>query len=293
MEPRLGRGLGSLLSSTPASNESGPSELEIRSIRPNPHQPRRVFDAGALEELKNSIQNHGILQPVVVRRLPDQDPPAYELVSGERRWRAARLAGRKTIPAIVRPDVTDDDMIELALVENVQRKDLDPIEKAQGFLALQEALGLTQEDVAQKVGLQRSTVTNHLRLLELPRDIQDAISQDLLSMGHAKALLGLSDAKAQLDLVERISRQGLSVRDTERLVRQARQPAAPLQDVARAPQAPPPWAQEIERRLGDALGTRVQITTNSRVEGHIRLDFFGRKDLERLLAQLAPKSELA
>lgn len=291
MEPRLGRGLGSLLSSP--KSPGGPTELEIRSIRPNPHQPRKVFDTGALDELKASIQAHGILQPVVVRQVEGEEPPAYELVSGERRWRAARLAGRTTVPAIIRADVSDDDMIELALVENVQRKDLDPIEKAQAFLALQNALQLSQEQVAEKVGLQRSTVANHLRLLDLPRDVQEAITQDLISMGHARALLGLADAKAQLDLVERIGRQGLSVRDVEKLVRQAKQPAAPLQDAVKAPAAPPAWVHEIERRLADALGTRVQLSTNAQIEGFIRIDYFGREDLERLLNQLAPKPELS
>jgi ParB family chromosome partitioning protein len=287
MERRLGRGLGSLLSK-PAAPE-GAQELELRVIRPNPHQPRKSFDPAGLDELGSSIRAHGVLQPIVVRRR-DQ---GYEIIAGERRWRASRLAGRLTIPAIVRDDVTDQQMLELALVENVQRNDLDPIEKARGFRALQVELGLSLDQVAERVGLQRATVANHVRLLELPPTVQEAVSRGVLSMGHARALIGLRDTAAQLRLLERIAREDLSVRTVEGLVREATQPAAPAPKAAEpAPAVEPPWTREIQRRLQESLGTRVRLSSDDACRGQIVIDFYQRADLDRLLGVLAPSREL-
>ncbi len=288
MERRLGRGLGSLLSK--AAPQEGAQELELRLIRPNPHQPRKTFDPAGLEELKSSIREHGVLQPIVVRRREE----GFEIIAGERRWRASRLAGRDTIPAVVRDDVTDQQMLELALVENVQRTDLDPIEKAKGFRALQVELGLSQDQVAERVGLQRATVANHMRLLELPAPVQEAVTRGLITMGHARALLALREAPAQLRLLERIAREDLSVRAVEGLVKApAAAPAEPGSLVSEAPPAEePPWTRELQRRLQQALGTRVRLSADANCRGQIAIDFYERADLERLLRILAPAGEL-
>jgi ParB family chromosome partitioning protein len=265
--------------------------LELRLIRPNPHQPRKTFDSAGLEELRNSIREHGVLQPIVVRRREE----GYEIVAGERRWRASRLAGRETIPAVIREEVTDQQMLELALVENVQRNDLDPMEKARGFRALQEELGLTVDQVAERVGLQRATVANQVRLLELAPPVQEALTKGLLSMGHARALLGLRDAAAQVRMLERCVRDELSVRAVEALVREATQgaSAASKPAVGAAPvEKPPPWTREIQRRLQEALGTRVKLTADASCRGQVTIDFYQRADLERLMALLAPEREL-
>lgn len=286
MERRLGKGLGSLL-----GTHSGPTEafeLDIGAIDPNPFQPRRSMDPAGLEELRDSISAHGVLQAIVVRKMGDR----YQLVSGERRWRAARLAGLDRIPATVRDVVDDSEMLELALVENVQRRDLDPMERARGFKALMEALGITQEAVAVKVGLKRATVANHLRLLELPDKVQEAVGKGLLSMGHARALLGLSQREQIEELMEQCVRRDLSVRDIERLVREraARSVGAgPEDSVAHARAA---WMAQTERRLQEALGTRVSITCDANFRGEIRVEFAEKQELNRLLERLAPSQML-
>jgi len=285
MERRLGRGLGSLLSGSdpaPEASDASASRLPLKKIRPNPHQPRTVFDEAALDELRQSLEAHGLLQPIVVRPRAD----GYEIVSGERRWRAARLAGWQDIPATVR-ETSDDEMLELALVENVQRADLDPLERARGYRRMMEELGLTQEAVATRVGLQRSSVTNHLRLLELPDPLQQAIANGLLSMGHAKALLGLPDADAQVALMETTVRDGLSVREVERRVRGFRSgPATP--SGAEAPEKLPPWARDLETRLRERFGTKVRVEPGPKDRGRIVLEYHDRKTLDRLFAELLP-----
>lgn len=298
MERRLGRGLGALL---PESTRArGPLEVELDAIRPNPHQPRVVFRPAELEELRQSIVNHGVLQPVVVRKAAD----GYELISGERRWRAARLAGCRVIPVVVRANVSEEDMLELALVENVQRQDLDPMERARGFQQMVERLGLTQEKVAARVGLSRSSVTNHIRLLELPETIQEAVSAGTLSMGHAKALLAVQDKKRLADLAADAMRGHLSVRDVERLVREETEPATnpeaePTADRAESrgedretlvPQ--PPWVRDLEGRMQEFLGTKVRLRNGEDYRGQIVIDYFGREDLERLIGMLTPNQTL-
>ena len=285
MERRLGRGLGSLLAD--ARPQEPRSEIPLREIRPNPFQPRKTFDAGALQELQKSIERHGLMQPVVVRPAPE----GYELISGERRWRAARLAGKEAIPAVVRTGVADESMLELALVENVQRRDLDPIEKARGYRQLQETLDLTQEQVATKVGLQRSTVTNHLRLLDLPEPVQDAVAQGLLSMGHARALLGLRDEKAQLALMEEAVRRDLSVREVERRVRGPVSSEAAKPEAAAEPK-PEPWVGEVEGRLRESLGTKVRVANGRNYRGQIVIEYYDRASLDSLIARLAPGRQL-
>jgi len=279
------------------ASPTGPgSQLEVPlvEIRPNPHQPREVFDSGGLEELRDSIQNHGVLQAVVLRRAD----VGYELIAGERRWRASRLAGRETIPAVIREDVSDVEMLELALVENVQRRDLDALEKAHGYRGMMDRLGLTQEQVAKKVGLKRATVANHVRLLGLSEEAQKALSAGLISMGHARALLGLENPGQVKSTLEGIVREGLSVREAENRIRGLR---APSEEDSRAlrtqgdrgekPQEDP-WVTDIQKRMQIHLGTRVQLQNHEGFKGRIVIEFVGREELDRLIELLAPRGEV-
>lgn len=297
MERRLGRGLSALLtqSEAPETPRVEPEtrsreELSLESIRENPFQPRKHFDPAGIEELVQSIRQHGLLQPVVVRPRGD----GYELVSGERRLRAFRELGRSTIPAIIRPNVSDAEMLELALVENLQRRDLDPIERAQGYRKMIEQLGLTQEQVADKVGLQRPTVANHLRLLDLPETAQQALSKGLIQMGHARALLGCKDAGLAQKLLEKAVRDDLSVRAVEELVRSRTGVATPVDSSEPVkvviPQAP--WVRDLEDRMREHLGTKVQLKNGPGYRGQIVIDYFQREDLERLAEILAPRQRL-
>jgi ParB family chromosome partitioning protein len=283
----LGRGLDALIPGPPARREAEPaarasSEIALAEIAPNPDQPRRRFDDGELERLAESIRRHGVLQPVVVRRAPAGAARPYELVVGERRWRAAQRAGRSSIPALVQ-DVEPQDLLEVALVENVQRRDLNPIELAHAFGALLAA-GHTQDDVGQRVGLDRSTVANHLRLLELPKELQEDVELGALSVGHAKALLSLANPERRRHLRDRIVAETLSVRAAEALARALATPAA-----ARAP-APTPAPSEAKRdpnlrqlvdQLQSHLLTRVHIEGGSG-HGRIEIHFHGPEELDRL-----------
>ena len=294
-ERRLGRGLGSLLTGTtdtpegsqePASEAA--KEVSVDAIRPNPHQPRTRFDEGNLEDLTASIARHGVLQPIVVRPKGD----GYELISGERRLRASRAAGRKTIPVTVRADIVDGQMLELALVENLQRSDLDPIERAAGFRELMESMELTQEAVAERVGLKRSTVANHLRLLDLPQSVQDMLAQDMIQMGHARALLGVRGEKACVRLAEEAARKALSVREVERRVRAMNEAADTKKPATKDEPQLPPWATEMQDRIRRHLGTKVTVKNGADYKGQIVLEYFGREELERLYALLAPRESV-
>ncbi len=280
----LGRGLGALLSAEHRSGTGSeePYEIEIDLIEPGPMQPRTRFDQTKLEALAKSITENGVVQPVLVRR----QGLRYELIAGERRWRAAQLAGLTRIPAVVR-DVADDKLLELALVENLQREDLDPIEEAHAYKKLVETIGLTQESIAERVGRDRSYITNYLRLLRLPVDIQRLVQDGRLSTGHARTLLGLSDIDAQRRLSSKIMELGLSVRGTERLVKQLarttvkpRKPRAQLSD---------PNIRSAEMKLRRALGTQVRIfQQDGNASGRIEIEFYSSTDLERIYRLLAP-----
>ena len=285
MERRLGRGLGSLLSSEPTSREPR-AEVPLASIRPNPFQPRKHFLPEALAELQASIQVHGVLQPVVLRRSGSGE---FELIAGERRFRASQAAGLKTIPAVVRDGVSDEAMLELAMVENLQRSDLDPIEKARGFRQLQES-GLTQEEVAAKVGLQRSSVANFMRLLELSEPVQKALTEGLISMGHARALLGIPERARQEELCALGVRRGLSVRELEERVRELAGRATPKPKEVVPP--PPPWVRDMESKMRSHLGTKVQVKNGEGYQGSIVIEYHGREDLDRLYTLLAPRKTL-
>ena len=289
IERRLGRGLGSLLSTPSTGADSEPSqEIPLAKIRPNPFQPRGIFDPAALAELQKSIEAHGVLQPVVVRPVGD----GYELISGERRFRASQAAGKASIPAVLRQNVPDEDMLGLALVENLQRADLDPMEKPRGFRRLVEKLQLTQEDVAEKVGLRRTTVTNHLRLLELSGKVQEVVAERRITMGHARALLGLADAKAQEKLCEQVVAQGLSVRAVEEQVRLLNGKVVPAPRAQKADAAAPAWVGEWENRFRNRLGTKVQLRPGEKEQGQIVIHYHDRAELERLMETLAPRQTL-
>jgi ParB family chromosome partitioning protein len=278
----LGRGIGALLpgaapvadvsASTPEA-QAGPAQLPIDAIDPNPEQPRRVFDPQRMERLADSIRLHGVLQPIVVRRAGSR----YELVVGERRWRAAGLAGLSTIPAVV-ADVDERARLEVALVENVQRRDLNPIELAHAFLNLSEG-GTTQEEIGRRVSLDRSTVANHLRLLELPQELQADVEAGRLSTGHAKALLQTSSPERRRHLRDRIVNEGLSVRAAEQLLRSASgtRPGSPRRG------RPPtdPNLQRVVDLLRQRLQTRIRIQGEAG-RGRIEIEYFGEEDLQRI-----------
>jgi ParB family chromosome partitioning protein len=214
----LGRGLKALIPDAPTAR-AGFAEIPVSRIEPNPQQPRQVFDAGALEELAASIRRHGVLQPVVVS---EGGPERYVLITGERRLRAARLAGLETVPAVIRERLEDVAQLELALVENLQRRDLTPMEEARAFESLRAGLGLSQQEIANRVGMDRSTVANSLRLLRLPREVQELVESGDLSAGHARALLSFSTADERSEWAKRVVATGLSVRGLEREAAEAR-----------------------------------------------------------------------
>lgn len=282
--PALGRGLDALLprsaSAIPAvppgpparAEAEHPGELRVDAIEPNPDQPRRSFDPEHIERLAESIRRHGVLQPVVVRPVGGR----YELVVGERRWRATQRAGLETIPAVV-ADVDSRDRLELALIENVQRRDLNPIELAHAFLAFSEG-GTTQEEIGRRVGLDRSSVANHLRLLELPAELQTDVEAGRLSVGHAKALLQAPNPERRRRLRDRIVNEGLTVRAAEELARpaSAKAPAA-----RRARPAADPNLQRVVDLLRQRLQTRVRVQGDAR-RGRVEIEYFGDEDLRRI-----------
>lgn len=274
----LGRGLGALLSSTPVEGESL-VEVPVDQISVNPNQPRKVFDQDALAELSASIKASGVIQPVVVRRRGD----GYELIAGERRWRAARLAELDRLPAVVR-EATDAQSLELALVENLLREDLNPMEEAEAYQSLLAQFGWTQEELGERVGRKQSTIANALRLLRLPEAIQDDLRGGRLTMGHARALLALPSVADQLKLREEILAHSWSVRTTEDSVRAAE--AVP--GTRRLPRPGRRRSAELaalEESLQRALLTRVRITGTER-QGKIEVTYANAEELERLAEKL-------
>lgn len=249
---RLGRGLQSLLPTGSASGNPS-ATVGVDLLSPNPRQPRETFEDAALERLADSIKKNGILQPIVVRR---QDS-GFEIVAGERRWRAAMRAGLREVPVVIRDNVGEIELLELALLENVQRVDLNPIEKAKGYRRLIEEFNKTQEDVATSVGQERATISNLLRLLDLPPDIQLAVQRDAISSGHARALLSIPDSVRRHAVFERVLRDNLSVREVERIA--AEEGAKKKTDSRRRKSALPAWVAEIEDRWRRRLGVRIEL----------------------------------
>lgn len=275
-ERKLGRGLDSLLGEPAAVAGEEVVHLPLGEVRSGPHQPRQDFDEGRLAELAASIRETGVLQPIIVR----PGAVGYEVVAGERRARAARLAGLDRIPAIVRR-YTDDEVLVLSLVENVQRADLNPIDKALAYKRLTAHLGATHEDVARRLGLDRSTVTNMIRLLELPDEVRDLVRKGAMGMGHARALLAVPDDVDRLGLAERIVREDLSVRAVEALARGGGG-VAPRR---RANPRKTPQVAALEDELRSILGTKVSIQ-DRRGRGRIRVEYYSPAEFERILGLL-------
>ncbi len=273
----LGRGLSALI---PGAEGAGalPLEIPLAELESNPHQPRRHFEPGALEELAATIRTHGVLTPVVVRRAAH----GYQIVAGERRVRAARLAGLTRIPAIVK-EASNAQALEMALVENLQREDLNPLEAAEAYRRLVEEFGLTQEQVAGRLGRDRSSVANALRLLRLPRRLREDLAAGILSEGHARALLGLDKAADQLKARDHVVKRGLTVRATEALVRRLRRG---VDSPGGRPRTGDPNLEALEEQLRVALGTKVRIVRNGK-GGILEISFFSDEDLTRLVEAIA------
>ena len=274
----LGRGLEALISQDlreSVSETERVKELDIDRIEANPHQPRDRFDEGHLKQLAASIEKHGILQPIVVRRHGDK----YQLIMGERRLRAARIAGKRSVPAIVR-EAGDADALKFALMENLQREDLNPIEEAKGYSELKEAFGLSIKEIADLLGRDRSTVSNTLRLLALPESVQEMLAGGLLSAGHARALLAIEGEREQLAWAERVVSEGITVREME-LTRRPKQRATRRRGRRRSD----PQVKAVEDLLEKHLGTRVRVAPR-RKGGVVTIEYYSNEDLERIIEQM-------
>lgn len=290
----LGKGLSALLpprpmaspapavAQAPAPAPAEPSYLPIDSIDANPLQPRSVFQADRLEELAASIRANGIIQPIIVRR----QGASYQLIAGERRLRASKLAGLTEVPVVVR-EIDDGSMLEVALVENIQREDLNPIELAQAYERMQSELGLSHEEIGKRTGKDRSSIANAIRLLRLPAEVQRLLAEHRLSTGHARAILGLPSAEEQIQLAEKAAAQGLSVRQVETLVQEATsQRPAKHSGPKREPSQDPNVRAAVEQ-LERALGTRVRIVELSDQRGRIEIEYYSQSELDRLFDHLS------
>ncbi|GAB4438027.1 MAG: ParB/RepB/Spo0J family partition protein [Anaerolineae bacterium] len=274
----LGKGLGALIpSSMPPGGDDSPTgvvELAVGQISPNPHQPRQVMNPDELQELAASIAEHGLIQPLVVTRGED----GYQLIAGERRWRASQIAGLTHVPVVVK-ETTPQQMLELAIVENIQRADLNPLEEAQAFAHLMEEFGLTQEAVAERVGKSRTAVANTLRLLNLPDDLKSALAEGKISEGHARALLSLKKQRDQLATLETVVAKGLNVRQTETLVRQLL-----TGDTKTRAKRPPltPHDKTMLARFESQLGTRVELNRSEDESGKLTIHFYSQEELQAI-----------
>ena len=273
----LGKGLDALFLDNAIDESAGSvSRLPINDIEPNRDQPRKTFDEEALGELSKSIADHGVIQPLLVRPMTDG---SYQLIAGERRWRASRMAGLTEVPVVIR-EMSDSEAMELALVENLQREDLNPIEEARGFQLLMETYALTQEQAASRVGKSRPAVANAMRLLLLPDDVLQMVETGALSAGHARALLGLAQSDDMVALAKQIVEKGLSVRETERLVKTAAQDKPKREKRVKKRDV---FYDEAELAFSEALGRKAKVFLSSGGKGTVEIEFFGKEDLGKLL----------
>jgi ParB family transcriptional regulator, chromosome partitioning protein len=285
----LGKGLGALfptrapLAAAPAPALEPTGRIAIELIDPNPVQPRRVFQADSLHQLADSILQHGIIQPLVVR----SNGSRYQLVAGERRWRAAKIAGLKEVPAVVQ-EISDDRLLEITLIENVQREDLNPMELALAFDRMARELNLNHEEIGSRTGKDRSTIANSIRLLQLPADIQQLVAERRLSAGHARSLLALQDEETQRKLAEKIVAQGLSVRQVERMTKRMTEPRDPASDTE-ASVDPNVKAAIVE--MEKVLGTKVRIVEKGDRRGRIEIEYYSGDDLDRIYAAIVGETE--
>nr|WP_302104410.1 ParB/RepB/Spo0J family partition protein [Polycladomyces sp. WAk] len=277
----MGKGLGALLPDIDVQESDAVNEVPLEELRPNPYQPRKHFDPEALQELVSSIKEHGIVQPIVVRK----SIRGYEIVAGERRFRAAKEAGLSKVPVVVR-EFSDDRMMEIALIENLQREDLNPLEVAMAYQKLMTHFSLTQEELAARVGKSRPHVTNFLRLLQLPPEIQEDVSRGTLTMGHARALLGLKDRELQKKLAEKVKKEGASVRQLEEWVQHVQQ-VKPKKKKEKTEFHSP--YKRYEELLRESLNTPVRIRQGKR-KGKIEIEYYSERELERLIEFLQGES---
>lgn len=279
----LGRGLGSLLAdnSIEENNSIQPVKLDIMDIEPNKEQARKQFDEAALSELADSIAQHGVLQPLLVRPIIGG---GYQLIAGERRWRASRIAGLTQVPVIIK-ELTDDEAAVISLIENLQREDLNPIEEAYGFASLIKDFDLTQEEAARRVGKSRPAVANALRLLRLPQEVIDAVREGKLSAGHARALAAIDDEKTAIFAAKTVMEKGLSVRETEKLVKAL---TAEKKEKKKKTDARNSFFDEVELSLNNSLGRKAKVVTKSGKEsGTLEIDFYDKDDLARIAKVLS------
>jgi ParB family transcriptional regulator, chromosome partitioning protein len=282
MAKGLGKGINALFSSMEIGKEEVVQEVKIKDLRPNPYQPRKTFAPEAIEELKQSILEHGILQPLIVRK----SIKGYEILAGERRFRAAKEAKLETVPVVVR-EFNEQQMMELALLENLQREDLTPIEEANAYQQLMTQLNLTQEQLAKRLGKSRPHIANHLRLLTLPKSIQQLISEGKLSMGHGRTLLGLKKKEKMQAVVEKVLKEQLNVRQLELLVQQINQSVP--RETSKSKKEKDVFIRERESYLTEKFGTAVKIKRNKK-KGKIEIEFYSQDDLERILELLDANS---
>ncbi|MFQ5681451.1 MAG: ParB/RepB/Spo0J family partition protein [Candidatus Omnitrophota bacterium] len=281
----LGKGLSALIPKRiePENNTDKPMkriiDIDIQQVHPSSYQPRQEFDAEKLQDLANSIREKGVIQPIVVRR---NQQGRYELIAGERRWRAANLLKLNKIPAIIK-DVDDEESMQLSLIENIQREDLNPVEQAQAYKKLIDKFGFTQERIAQTMGKARVTITNILRILKLPDEIREALKNNRLSFGHARALLEIENCQEQLAMAEKIIASEISVRELENLLKHRRSGQGP-RHIKRSAEAYglEPFIRNIEEHLQRVLGTKVRIH-RARKRGRIEIEFYSHEDLERIV----------
>jgi ParB family transcriptional regulator, chromosome partitioning protein len=277
----LGKGINALFANLETQEDETIQEISIKELRPNPYQPRKTFKQETIDELKASIVQHGILQPLIVRK----SIKGYEIVVGERRYRAAKEAKLKTVPAVVR-DLTEQQMMEFALLENLQREDLTPIEEARAYQALIDQLNITQEELAKRLGKSRPHIANHIRLLSLPKDVQQLLTDGVLSMGHGRALLGLKKKEKLKTIVDKIIKEKLNVRQVEQLISQVNQNVS--RETSKRKVEKSIFLKQSESLLREKLGTPVVIKQN-RKKGKIEIEFFSNEDLERILELLNVK----
>ncbi|APH06783.1 ParB/RepB/Spo0J family partition protein [Bacillus weihaiensis] len=279
----LGKGINALFSNMEVGQEETVQEINLSEIRPNPYQPRKTFEPEAIQELKDSIVQHGVLQPIILRKTIK----GFEIVVGERRFRAAKEAKLAAIPAVVR-DLTEQQMMELALLENLQREDLSPIEEAHAYQTLMEKLNFTQEALAKRLGKSRPHIANHVRLLSLPKQIQQMLAEGKLSMGHGRTLLGLKNKEKLQPLVNKIIREQLNVRQVEQLIQQLNENVP--RETKKKPVEKDVFIKERESYLQEYFGTSVSIKKQKK-KGRIEIEFFSQDDLERILELLNSQKE--
>lgn len=274
----LGRGLGALIDDAEKIQNAGISEIDLSKIEANPFQPRSKFDEEALQELAASIKELGLIQPITLRKVGDDK---YQIIAGERRFRASQLAGLTSIPAYVRK-AKDDGMLEMALVENIQREDLDSIEIALSYQRLIDELEYTQEELSSRVGKKRSTIANYLRLLKLPALIQKGLIDKLISMGHARAIINIEDDDTQIMIFEQIVKHGFSVRKVEDIVRDLNSDEKADSQKEKAKKLPKEF-ESVQKQLGQILSARINLSMNEKGKGKITIPFKSEKDLDRIV----------